>query len=736
MNAKSKFLQLTPLILLFLALLSTLLVATNPEHTFPLLPELFLVGSFSFCILCYAKQPPALQTLELWLIASLVVNAFCLLLPRLVLHILDAPGQQWIPCLTVGNAFYEMECFFHSAVGGHSGVRTFYMLLTALFSGISSFVLVRLRPGFWKQLFAMIAALSVLHSALALFGRWTKQAEILPHWIMVPEYGLERLTAVFSNPGWIWPYHLPGLVVVLWGSLYAEKIWVRILNFLSLLLLSFTCVVTLQRGGLLLVVMLWTLGIIVATTKRIQSRKNFLILSLLMAFALAAGFYAFHQQVDQGLMTSLQSGKSLISSSNERIAIWKAAWELFKERPLTGYGYASWYPIIVGYRDQVPAVPAFDTAHNLFVQLFVELGALHGLLIVSLFAGLGLLLLRDSKDVSGRAFLGFSLIVGSLVCTLVQELDYIRPTYYTFAAMAGAALGLRPLRDPKLRAWEAGGRVLVGIRATVWMGLVLALVGLIVVRFYFASHMFGFESNVRVKADRVERWGGPSITLPAYATPGLKYYSNFEVNSWAAPQTVRLGAEGMTLLVPPQTAFSLPLQNGSRLIPERHRISALGQRHPPRMIGLRFAYPPVQTNTAMVFSEGMYGWEDFDGIPGRWCGKECWMVAKTCRSGLRLTLRSPIPEPLAQRIHWKAWKLGQSMDRGQLFAVMEHEAEWKGSLSFASDQPLTISVPPVDESYFLISFAAAESFVPSEAVSGSTDGRTLSFMVLDGSCLL
>lgn len=708
-------------------MLSTLGVATNPDHTFPLLPELALIGSLSLCILSCATDRLKIDWFEIGLILALIVNSLGIILPRLVLHVLASPGQQWIPCLAAGKSFYSIECFVQSAVGGHSGVRTFYMLSTAIFVGLGCFCLVRLRPSLWRYFSAVIVGLAVLHSLVAFFGKFSDSTELLPTWIVVPTMGLERLTAVFSNPGWVWPYYLPSLVITLWGSIYAKRTWIRLGSLSLLLLLSLTCVFTLQRGALLLVGILWGLGIIVALTRRVQNTKVFLVLSIALAGIAAAGLYVVRQQLDQGLMTSLQSGKSLISSSNERIAIWKAAWEMFKEHPLLGHGYATWYAEIVSFRDQFPQVPVFDTAHNLFVQILVELGLLHGVLIFAIFIGLGFLLLRKSRDLTGRGFLGFALIVGGLMCTLVQELDYIRPTFYTFAVMVGSAVGLRPVPTPSFE------RVLTCLRSLAWVGCVIAGLGLAFVHYYFATGMFGFEADLRVKSDHVERWGSESVILPTFATDRDKYYSTFDVSSWTVAQNVKFDQDKV-LLVPPQTRFQLPLQNGNRFIPKRHEIQAEGLRFPPRMLGLRFNYPPVHTNSGIIFSEGMYGWETFDADLGRWCGKECWFVARTCSHGLQFSLKSPIPDASAQHISWQAWKLPKEIDLKQLDQMRQMQAPWHGDVSFSMPEPHSIALPGDDDSYYLVSLSATKSFIPSELLSGNTDGRTLSFVVLDGSC--
>lgn len=738
----AKINSIEPIVFLpfFFALASTLLVATNPDYTFPLLPELSLIASVSFCFLVnFRKRTKAslsLEYSEILILFLLVFNVFVLMLPRMLLHIFANPGQQWIPCMSAGKSFYSIECFAQSAIVGHYGVRTFYMLATASVIGIFSFFLTRGTEYFWKFIFSTILVLGLIVAIAGLVCKILNLTQILPTWVMATNFSDGRMTSIFSNPGWVWPYLFPSLSISLWGILYANQLRNRIVCFASFLVISLCCVYTLQRGALLLVVLINLLGAIGFSKKYLYKKKPLFIASIVFLLVILGCFFSFQDQFDQLLMYSLQTKKSMVSSSPERLSLWDAAWNLYKMRPIAGYGYASWFSIISTYQKKSPNVLVFDTAHNLFVQMFVELGAVHSCLILFLVFCSGLLILRRSRVLKGRRFLGATIVVGGLVSALVQEIDYIRPSFYGFSTILGCVLGLRSFDEKKSINWILGDRAIQISKAIASILLIFALGGIIFVGFYFSSHMYPFDGYLTEKTGYLERWGNASVILPSFAGADHKYYSNFRVRSWKSPQQVYMPETEILISTQANVDFNLPLQNGSRFVPKRHKINSIAQQDFSRMLGIRYVYPPFQANNGFIFSQGMYEWENFDGNAGRWCAKKCVFIAKTCGSGLNFQLRASIPRWATQETEWKVWRIGKNIDLREIDVAMTRTPWQTGKIRFGAHELTSFSSSTGDDGYFIVSLTSAESFIPGDAFPGNPDRRELSVIVQDGQCSL
>jgi O-antigen ligase len=69
------------------------------------------------------------------------------------------------------------------------------------------------------------------------------------------------------------------------------------------------------------------------------------------------------------------------SGWSPRVAVWKQAWEMFTTAPILGIGFgqfAWWHFLQVSAADPFAAPGLYDHAHNLFLQLFAELGVFAG----------------------------------------------------------------------------------------------------------------------------------------------------------------------------------------------------------------------------------------------------------------------------------------------------------------------------------------------------------------------
>lgn len=286
---------------------------------------------------------------------------------------------------------------------------------------------------------------------------------------------------------------------------------------------------------------------------------------------------------------------------SSRLAIWKIALpHVMEHKPIFGFGYASWFQEYRSIAAGTPA-PLYDTAHNLYVQMLFEHGILGSLLIgFSLFAIL-LLAIKNLRKIETGLLLA-AMAVATFICsTLVQEIDYVRPTYYVHAFFWGALLGLRP--DMLLRSTgsafihknEAGkefelSKKLIGNVTTV-LGCSF-LLGSLTIAYYLPFGLYPFEGDLSRKAEKVERWMGPISRLTAFGAS----------NTWAyqitAPQnttfTLTKAKKACVLMLKSGSPAEVRLANRNRWAPQT-AIFKFTEFIPDnsRYIAARVSYPPT-----------------------------------------------------------------------------------------------------------------------------------------------
>lgn len=236
------------------------------------------------------------------------------------------------------------------------------------------------------------------------------------------------MTSFFPNPGWAWLYLAPTAVLLLWFCFELRTRSLKILSFSSLMLVSFASLKTEQRGAYLLV-----LGLLGIATyfgfirQRLSSRRRLVgLLGNVSAIVIAVAI--FRSEINDRLISILHLNKLVLAASGERLAMWQNAWNIFQANPFLGSGYASWFSEMSHISVEGKEAFVYDTAHNLWIQLFVELGILHGLLITAILMVLaGLLIKSDWSTSRYKGLLILSLLWSFAFCRLVQEIDYIRP---------------------------------------------------------------------------------------------------------------------------------------------------------------------------------------------------------------------------------------------------------------------------------------------------------------------
>ncbi|GAB1385215.1 hypothetical protein MASR1M59_03630 [Melaminivora sp.] len=209
------------------------------------------------------------------------------------------------------------------------------------------------------------------------------------------------------------------LLAVLWRSLAP---WQRAMLAASALLALLASILSQARGGwLALALVLPVCAALLARVTR-QRRAVYAGLGLLLlAGSLLTQTSAMQQRLElaqQEVQAYLDTGMG-DTSVGHRLAHWQMAWEMGRERPLTGWGRAG-YEAEKARRVAAGLAPAvvleFGHAHNEALDLWAKHG-LPGVLLLLLFYGLPLLLLwptparvRDADGQLDRPALALCLI--------------------------------------------------------------------------------------------------------------------------------------------------------------------------------------------------------------------------------------------------------------------------------------------------------------------------------------
>jgi len=744
-----------------------LLVSSNPDGTLPAVPELVSVAILSGILCITFGWERTLQSSGwsfrrsecvvfglLWLSVLLVTGL------RAFSSLLHTPRQVWMPCRTLPGIAPKLECLFQASVTQNYGYRTFFMLVTAVMLGTLACLIARSVCQGWKFLLGAVVFAPLLVTVVGFFCIAFGMEQALPKSLLYNGWGSQRLTQIFGNPGWVWPYFAPGLAVTLWATV-AVSSWAGRIFCAGLSVVFFLSILaTQQRGGLLLcLVYVAVFGVYFLT--RGLKRNNFPILAgggMVLA-VLGSGLYSVfnHQKLLQESAQSIGYNwrSNPLSLDTARFEIWKAAWEIFKEAPLFGHGYASWFQLISEYgpRHKMPYV--FDTAHNLFLQMLVELGLLHTLLVLSILLLIAIALFQNSRFLPGKTLLFLLALSSFFVPTIVQEINYIRPTFYIHAIFWGTLAGLPFYNDsppPQYPLWQryhllrhdlflGDSRFIPSIGFALLTGV--SVLGILFCSLWFSSGGQPFVASLTQPNTKIMRWLSPSVTLASFATAEGKAYSIYESIPFQKPMSVHLGGDAreFDLTVDGKDELSLALENGRRYWPKRHNLSfAPVSPDNTRWISVATFYPPQQSNLGISWSRNMYPWENPGGRAGRWCGPDCVFLAKSCGRGDRLDFAIQAPRPDYSEVKPLSFDLSvYSLAQGSEFSSHAWPkmptliAQVRGQLEKPGEEKQFHFNGTPQTAWYIVSLQAASVFNP-KSQGFSQDNRNLNLFVSEVDC--
>lgn len=625
--------QICFFLLLIASLGFQLLVPTNPDNVLPLLPECFsLICLIAACGFAFSdKQSFSLSKAECLFLLGVLVHHVLVLTPRAFLAFKDIPYQQWIPCASLGPSVVRQECFFHSAYNHHFALRQWSTLSFAITFGGLLFIFARGRQWVSSTVFAAMMTVSVGISLLSIAGYLGWQISVLPDWIYLNNYGNFRSTQIFVNPSWTWPYLLACLLASIYLAITSEIKLLRTFAVLSAFLTTVGIFLTQQRGGFVIVNITLVYFLILIFQRRSVASYVFIL-----AVFFAVVWLLRNPNLIFGDIWQKGAGSMV---SNERVQIWLAALDMFKQNPWVGYGYASWFAIISFLGRTEGFSEVYPTAHNFFVQLFVELGAIQGLLVCGLLFFGFFLLYSHAQTKKLKLFVVYS-TVSLLILMLVQEVDYIRPIFYAHSFFWGTLLGvLCPKQSNRyvVSFRKAPAFTLLGGLASVQFGIAFY------VYTRWARGAYAFEASASHANTPITRWVYKDVSLPVYVQHNLAYRIH---------PIYFVGNAGSAFINGPTESYEVSTTSGesaSVVMKNENQVGLTPSRYTVRFsdtvpigthnVSAKIEYLQFDSNLAIYWSRGLADWQREDDLVGRVCLKECVFIAKSCRRDDRLSFQ-------------------------------------------------------------------------------------------------
>ena len=582
---RTNFRTLSSTVLIGLALAIQFIAPGSPDYVVPLLPECLLISAIGLlCAPLKGSDSSAFGSLSLrksefaWLILLFGVLIFWIG-PRAGLSLIQSEA---VPCKQAAPSLItRAECFLQAAYVQNYSVRQVAALLLALYAGGLAAVAVRLAKNNWKIFSAAVVGIAVVHVGIGFATRLVSSTQILPKWLMVNSFGMDRFTFVMPNPSWVWPQLAPALAWCLWHSSRASNLW-KLFSIVLAVAVSTGIFMTHQRGGLLLLAVLWGLwlsnNLWKLLTNRVSGKSAQVVLggSWLLAILLSGKFFLH--------WGTAAVGRGAFHDDN-RWTMWKVALAgLLSESPLWGFGYASWYYKFkeISGAAGVPFL-SFDTAHNLWIQILFEHGIVGSSLIVFVILLALLLAFRNCRNLERGALLVSLHALAFLCCSIVQEIDYIRPVLMTHALSWGALMGMpyywnnekRLSPDKKdyflVAPNGATPKNIFHVRLAMRVIAIEALLIAGLAWAWFARGAYGFEGN-KIQNGPMARWLDAQVVIPVFGPhPFWLFEADFrqKAGAFELPEHEL----GPLRIESNQDDFAyLPLKSGTKVMPRRHKI--------------------------------------------------------------------------------------------------------------------------------------------------------------------
>ncbi|HDO25949.1 MAG TPA: hypothetical protein ENG95_04855 [Nitrospirae bacterium] len=295
----------------------------------------------------------------------------------------------------------------------------------------------------WKIFFSMILLASVLVSLFSFIVTLDENALSTRRHMM--EYGT-RAFSTLGNPPFLAAYLLIASFAGLLLAFQMQKIYLRLVCFMAVILNCAVIYMTATRGAILAaiagVIMFVSVSVFGRSNKSGSSMLTRIVLLLLVVSIFISGvFFVSGGNEFVGQDQTLSRFTSMISSDSAktRFDTWKMAWNGIKERPVLGWGQENFIAIYT-----VNPIPIdwdgvwIDRAHNIFIEWLINAGFIGFLSYLSIF-GTALYILRKAdreKTLSRNEVL---IIFTAFVVYFIQNLftfDTVNTYIIYFALLA------------------------------------------------------------------------------------------------------------------------------------------------------------------------------------------------------------------------------------------------------------------------------------------------------------
>mgnify|MGYP007080462478 CR=1 FL=1 len=108
-----------------------------------------------------------------------------------------------------------LECYFQAATNQNSVLRQASMLFVAFAVFIMTWQVCQYQR-FSQLVSRAILTTQTLFCFICLTAFLLSTNQVLPKSIFFNEFGSKKLTVLLQNPSWIWPYLMPGILLLFW----------------------------------------------------------------------------------------------------------------------------------------------------------------------------------------------------------------------------------------------------------------------------------------------------------------------------------------------------------------------------------------------------------------------------------------------------------------------------------------------------------------------------------------